>query len=149
MEIGYHDDNHDVVTMGDCGGKNGSQSEHGLLAANQEWPCKEGWHGSPANMAKTKKPKKKQPPKYTWTADQENELIDLYEEHEHMYNKDLVGYRNRDRKEATYEKFSKKLNLPGEFLFIAQSVPGTYCGKWVCLYVLSCKGWLVKSSITV
>lgn len=73
-------------------------------------------------MPASKKAKKKQPPKYTWSEALENQLIDLYEEHEHMYNKDLPGYRNAHRKQATNEKFAKKLGVPGEFCIIAQGI---------------------------
>lgn len=49
-----------------------------------------------------------------WSAKKEDELIDLYRDAKHMWDKGAPGYKTRNKKEIAVKAWSVKLAIPGE-----------------------------------
>ena len=51
------------------------------------------------------------------TQKQEDDLIDLWETNEFLYNRTMEGYSSRQRREKCFDSIGRALGVPGRFIF--------------------------------
>ena len=70
-----------------------------------------------ARRKATKKPSKVSPAAvYVWTDEKEDDLIDLYEENEVLYNLQHPRYYDSQFKEKVLQDIAKVLQVPGKYV---------------------------------
>lgn len=51
-----------------------------------------------------------------WTMEKEDNLIDLYQKAEHLWNKKAPGFKLRNKKDLALTKWTKELGIPSKYL---------------------------------
>lgn len=77
-------------------------------------------------MPRAKKNTTKKTAKHIWSEKQEDDLIDLYEEHEYLYNHMLSDFKNKEKKARAIAKFDKDLGVPGRFHYCSHLKQRSY-----------------------